>query len=364
VSEPSVRLYGTVRDEHSSTQVTRGMKRALDHHGQLAGLVPCDMRDEYASYPGATAPVSLNVGNPEALVQAHRLGHHLRHWLLYAPNGERLPDWFVGRLTQTSDVLPNGLVDGFLSPSAWGAGVLRKHFPAKPVVVAPHGVTPEVHCPSREGFGELRQARERGELRILHMTSTGSSRKGTPALVEAWQRMLTAGRLGPRATLFIVADPLHLSTVRWMTDGVAGIQVASGLTHAQEEVADRYRAAHLVCQPSRAEGFGLCPLEALACGTPVVATACTGHSEYLFYGRPGAVIVSHGTSAEMAEDYEGARAPSVTTEAIEEALCDAFERWPKLKEEAMDNAQKLGRLWAWEAQNARAIRALAGEGQP
>jgi glycosyltransferase involved in cell wall biosynthesis len=37
-------------------------------------------------------------------------------------------------------------------------------------------------------------------------------------------------------------------------------------------LADLYRAATVTCHPSRYEGFGLTVLEALACGSPVVAS--------------------------------------------------------------------------------------------
>ncbi|MGQ9779208.1 MAG: glycosyltransferase family 4 protein [Bacillota bacterium] len=42
-----------------------------------------------------------------------------------------------------------------------------------------------------------------------------------------------------------------------------------------------YTAADLFCYPSLYEGFGLPPLEAMACGTPVVASAIPSHREVL-----------------------------------------------------------------------------------
>jgi glycosyltransferase involved in cell wall biosynthesis len=53
--------------------------------------------------------------------------------------------------------------------------------------------------------------------------------------------------------------------------GVGGaVQHRTGATPA--EIADLYRGARVLLCPSRYEGFGLPPLEAMACGTPVVVT--------------------------------------------------------------------------------------------
>jgi glycosyltransferase involved in cell wall biosynthesis len=66
-----------------------------------------------------------------------------------------------------------------------------------------------------------------------------------------------------------LARTLHLSDVDgWVIGGPA--------LHPIHEVADVFRAADVVALASLAEGLGLSTLEALACGTPVVATAVGG----------------------------------------------------------------------------------------
>ena len=51
--------------------------------------------------------------------------------------------------------------------------------------------------------------------------------------------------------------------------------------HPMGALPDYFRAADLLVQGSLAEGFGLSPLEALACETPVVATDIDGMAAHL-----------------------------------------------------------------------------------
>lgn len=59
---------------------------------------------------------------------------------------------------------------------------------------------------------------------------------------------------------------------------------------APEALVARYQRAWVVCLPSAYEGFGLPALEALACGTPVVATPNPGTGELLDGGRYGLLV--------------------------------------------------------------------------
>jgi glycosyltransferase involved in cell wall biosynthesis len=87
-----------------------------------------------------------------------------------------------------------------------------------------------------------------------------------------------AGRIGLR------------DSSRW----VIGLPAA----HPMTELADYFRVADAVVQASLEEGLGLSPLEALACGTPVVASAVGGMAMHLAgYAR----LTARRDSAAMAE---------------------------------------------------------------
>lgn len=368
---PRVRLYGDMTGEHSFAQVTRGMGVALSAAGELAGSCPVDQEqfddgsNEWMS--GQDAPIALNCGSPMALMHAHRMGQHKSHWLLLAPNGESLPDKLVEALTMPSEILPRGLLTGgLLTPSAWAANVLRRLFPDRPIVVAPHGVSPDVHKTDREAREAARVSFRLGQFNVLHMTSSETERKSTKFLLRAWKQAKDEGFLPKQAKLFVMMNPLHLNKIRWwsadfgLTDD--DVLASPGLTYDQHGVAALYGSMHAICQPSRGEGFGLVPLEALACGVPIIATACTGHSECLGSSPPGAVIVEHGPLASM-DDFAGSMAPTVTVAAIRDALAKSYAYWGSFAENAEQNAEAIAREWSWENKNVPAVRRMIQEAE-
>jgi glycosyltransferase involved in cell wall biosynthesis len=72
---------------------------------------------------------------------------------------------------------------------------------------------------------------------------------------------------------------------------------------------DLYRAADAYVMPSRGEGFGFVFLEAMACGTPVVASSADGSRDAVMDGELGAMVAPDDRAALKAAILEALRRP-------------------------------------------------------
>ena len=361
-----VRIYGEA-GRGSFAQVTSGMLHACEKLGVLAGFVECRCHNTEAEIPGSDAVAALSCGPPGYLGLSHTLGMHRQRWLMLAPNSEGFPLSFRKYLCGRGPIRDGPLVDGLRGPSRWAAGVLQRTFPDLRVLCAPHGVRPMYRpkLPHREAVAASYRS---GAFYVTHLTSTGNQRKGTRELMEAWRRLKSGGGWHD-AKLAVLSHPMCLHTHVRMAESIgvsaSDVSILAGLGFPDEGLVDAYSHTHIVCQPSRAEGFGLVPVEARACGVPVVATACTGHEDHMLgVGRepPGTVVIAHGPDGAI-DDFDGATAPTVSSHDVELALVEARTRWESLSEAALGAADDVRREWAWEQQNASAIETLIHEAE-
>ncbi len=149
------------------------------------------------------------------------------------------------------------------------------------VTAIPLAVGPEFQpVPIEHDVAAVRARLDLTGKRIIFNTAGYDVRKNVATLIRAFARVVPA--IGPDAVLVIggrahgnpglYPDPEPL--VREL--GIADRVRFTGPLTPGEKIA-LYHAAACYAAPSRYEGFGLTPLEAMACGTPVVAAdaSCT-----------------------------------------------------------------------------------------
>jgi alpha-1,3-rhamnosyl/mannosyltransferase len=157
------------------------------------------------------------------------------------------------------EIVPNGVGDAF-GPHAGNVALL------------PPGVEPHEY--------------------VLYV-GTIEPRKGIGDLVEAWEG------LAPRPTLVLCGDrgwglgPLRR---RIEEHSRGGAIVVTGYVE-KPALASLYRFAKLFVYPSREEGFGIPPLEAMASGAPVLATRAGAIEEI---AGDAALLVAPGDRAALA----------------------------------------------------------------
>ena len=182
----------------------------------------------------------------------------------------RNPAWFPGRQPlSTRLVVPRSVLraDVVIAVSESTARDVLEVFgiDRTRIEVVPHGVAPAFRPMSAE---ELADARARLKLpeRFILFVGTIEPRKNLETLMEAWAMMRD------RPDLVVVGS------WGWLYESIRErmARLGPGLHHIDSlDPADLpavYNLARVLAHPAWYEGFGLPPLEAMACGTPVVVS--------------------------------------------------------------------------------------------
>lgn len=164
--------------------------------------------------------------------------------------------------------------------------VVRSHGARADVSVVPaYGVDVDVFKPSATPKSVLKaQLGLPGTGTLIFSSSRVAPEKDTTTLLSALAELLRADRdvwllcLTGRHEMF-----LRLAKKFKVDERV----IVGDAVHPTKMLPTYYQASDLCVQVSRAEGLGFAPLEALACGTPVVATAVGGLRETIIDGVTG-----------------------------------------------------------------------------
>jgi len=172
------------------------------------------------------------------------------------------------------------------------------------VHVAPGGVDLDMFRPVDAADARRRLGLPIGERTVLYVGRLDPF-KGPDVLMRAMAGV-------PNARLLVVGgSDANDAGVGWLRDVAEEVGVQDRVTWRaavpQEELRDYYAAADLLAVPSFHESFGLVALEAMACGTPVVAARAGGLQEVVVDGTTGSLIDGHeaGTYAACLNELLG-----------------------------------------------------------
>jgi starch synthase len=152
-------------------------------------------------------------------------------------------------------------------------------------------------------------------------------KKGLDVLLEAW-RAISRDPDARDLRLVLIGDGPDASTIKQMIDrlDLRNVLFMNHILNDPIELASYVRAADVYVFPSRHEGLAVAPVEAMACGLPVVATDCGGMPDILGVDDEAAGMIVRrndlGALGEALRDllYDDARRKQLGIQARRRAL--------------------------------------------
>ena len=264
-------LYGKFGDYLSFANVSRAIANELVR--KRFDVTIFSINSLYPKYVDVYADVGLRTSDPIGICVSYPesssgwLEGHAFKVLVTVCETDRIPQSWVASCN---------FCDLVVVPSQWCYDAFVRSGVKTPVLIVRHGIYANV-------AQEIRALPKRNDY-LLHVSGSLSfaARKGTSKLLRAYKE----------------ADENHLMPPLWLkmpnTSGVK--QVIDSLELGEKikllpddslsprEMYTLCRNAVAIVQPSRAEGFGIVPLEGRCVGTQAIITNTTGHAEHYVEG--------------------------------------------------------------------------------
>ena len=162
-----------------------------------------------------------------------------------------------------------------------------------PATVILHGVDTQVFHPAQDKRALRESLGLDPDAVMIGCFGRVRAQKGVDLLVRAALRLFADH---PKAQMVFTGR--ITSDNQQFTDELKSEIAAAGLTDRirflgelpWEDVVRHYQAMDLFAAPARWEGFGLTPLEAMACGVPVVATRVGAYETLIREGETGSLV--------------------------------------------------------------------------
>jgi UDP-glucose:(heptosyl)LPS alpha-1,3-glucosyltransferase len=203
------------------------------------------------------------------------------------------------------------------------ADQLREYFQRRDVRIIPNGVdTREFSISARAGRRE--EARRLLEFRetdfVLLLIGNDWRVKGVPAILAAMAQL----RSVPLHLLVVgndVVGPFQEITKR------LGVFERCRWVAPRRDVVQFYAAAEVYVSPSQEDSFGLPSAEAMACGLPVITSACAGVASLIHEGVDGFVLRDPDDAQALARVIETLYFNEALRRRVGEAAAQTAQQW-------------------------------------
>lgn len=235
--------------------------------------VACDYLNEILPAADVTLATAYGTALPVRLCGSGRLLYFMQHYEPYFFSGES-----GERLGKAQAEISYRLGLEMIANSSWLKGKVETEVPGVQVRLCPNAIDHEVFRgePREDDFGA---------------TITVISYSGNRVVWKGFREMAEAVK--------IARDVLRGKTIRWVVYGPAAEWPPDNPIAEYEwlgflrppQLAEAYRSADLLLSASWYESFPLFPLEAMACGLPVITTAL-GTEEYAIAGETAEIVAA------------------------------------------------------------------------